>query len=218
MFNFTFCALSASSLCFPFKEAVVWCRSFLLPSKSRCTHRWQEDREGRRELAGFIRLGGTSPAQTAAAVSGAVCWQTRGFHRGAASLPGLGDARTFGFSQPSRDVSLQHGAQEPSPFFFFFFSWSVEGSTPTTHPHGAGKEPRGSKKRGRLSIVLDFLSLSASFGWQERSLRARQVSSEQLRRKEWEAGSGKSHSVVMWVWKASEKEKAEENISLELNK
>lgn len=154
MFNFTFCALSASSLCFPFKEAVVWCRSFLLPSKSRCTHRWQEDREGRRELAGFIRLGGTSPAQTAAAVSGAVCWQTRGFHRGAASLPGLGDARTFGFSQPSRDVSLQHGAQEPSPLFFFFLK---RGGQHTHHPSPRSWEgAQGLKKKRKVEHCAGF--------------------------------------------------------------
>lgn len=76
------------------------------------------------------------------------------------------------------------------------------------------KKKKENKKEGSALCWVSFPFLKC-FLW---ILGEELKRGEQLYQKAWEAGSGKSHLVVMWVWKAYEKERVEENILLELNK
>lgn len=181
-------------------------------------HRLLEDEESRLVIIEFIMLCDRSPPDT----SCRNCWccVVTIHHKGRNSLllffPGWVTLGRLAFPNPLElAVVVRH-----SQIFFFplFQNSNWEGSPYTTRPYGTANKPSGYKRKGRFSMVLDFLSLSASSGSWEKSSRAGWLSSEQLYQKAWEAGSGKSHLVVMWVWKAYEKERAEENILLELNK
>lgn len=113
-----------------------------------------------------------------------------------------GDTRTSFLPKPTCVGTCR---RHSGIFFPFFCQNSCRGGTPcTTHPCGTANKPRGlrgrkeKKKEEKEGSALYWVSFPflKCFLW---ILGEELKRGEQLYQKAWEAGSGKSHLVVMWV-------------------